>query len=267
MDLKLKQRIFQQYGPWALVTGASSGIGRALCVQLAASGYNLIINARRERRLWALAEKLERLNNIRVEVIAGDMGLQEHREKLLDMSMPYDVGLLVNAAGFGSSGKFKDSDLSNQVDMLEVNCKAPLILSKEFGARFTKRASGGIIMFSSIVAFQGVPWAAHYAATKAYIQSLAESLHIEYYPFGVDVLAVAPGPVQTGFAERADMQLGAALNPDEIALPILKALGRKSTVYPGVLTKVLTGSLRLLPRWGKVKVMQQVMKGMSLHAE
>ena len=219
MTEKLKQHTLSKYGPWAIVTGASSGIGHALCWLLAEAQINLILNARREGRLWSLAQELEIHHNIKTVVVAADMGSQDEREKLLDISSQYDVGLLVTAAGFGSSGKFKDANISNELDMLEVNCKAPLVLAKELGSRFMDRGQGGIILFSSIVAFQGVPWAAHYAATKAYIQSLAESLHVEYYPYGVDVLAVASGPVHTGFADRADMQMGKALSPKEIALP------------------------------------------------
>jgi len=251
MTDKLKDRIRSRYGPWALITGASSGIGEELAWRLAESGVNLIVNARRERRLLRVAQNIQSNYPIEVRVVAGDMGCQDQREKVLDISAEYDVGLLVVAAGFGTSGKFLNSNLQEELSMLEVNCRAPLIR--------------GIILFSSILALQGVPWASHYAATKAYIQSLAEALHIEFYPYGVDILSAAPGPVHTGFADRADMEMGSALEPSQIALPILKALGRKTTVYPGLLTKILTSSLSLLPRWGKVKVMQQVMAGMTRH--
>ena len=113
--------------------------------------------------------------------------------------------------------------------------------------------------------FREFPFQAHYAATKAYVQSLAEALSLEMRPYGVDVLAAAPGPVQSGFADRAGMQMGAALKTSDVGIPILKALGRKSTVLPGFLTKFLVGSLRTLPRWGKVRVMSMVMGGMTKH--
>ena len=118
---------------------------------------------------------------------------------------------------------------------------------------------------SSLVSFQGVPFAANYAATKAYVQSLAEAIGEELKPFGVDVLAAAPGPVKTGFGQRANMNMDLALTAQDISLPILKALGRKQTVLPGLLTKVLTYSLSTVPRWGKVKIMQKVMGGMTSH--
>jgi short-subunit dehydrogenase len=115
------------------------------------------------------------------------------------------------------------------------------------------------------VAFQGVPYSANYAATKAYIQSLAEALHVELKPYGVDVLAAAPGPVNSEFASRANMKMGNVLKPEDVGIPILKALGRKSTVLPGTLSKVLVYSLRTLPRWAKVRAMKVVMGGMTKH--
>jgi hypothetical protein len=122
-----------------------------------------------------------------------------------------------------------------------------------------------MVLMSSIVGFQGTPFAAHYAATKAYVQALAEALSVELAPHGVDVLAAAPGPTHSGFAARAGMNLGVALNPEEVAQPILTALGRKSTVLPGLLSKLLTYSLMPLPRWARVRMMGTVMAGITKH--
>ena len=111
----------------------------------------------------------------------------------------------------------------------------------------------------SLVGFQGTPNAAHYAATKAYVQTLAEALHVEQAPVGVDVLSSAPGPTDSGFASRAGMRMGAALTPADVAGATLEALGRRSTVLPGALSKLLTYSLVPLPRWARVRVMGRVM--------
>jgi hypothetical protein len=116
---------------------------------------------------------------------------------------------------------------------------------------------------SSLVGFQGVPRAAHYAATKAYVQSLAEGLHHELMPLGVDVLASAPGPVHSGFAGSANMQMGLAQRPQDVVAATLTALGRRATVRPGWLSKVLEWSLKPLPRWGRVRMMGVVMGGMT----
>lgn len=110
-----------------------------------------------------------------------------------------------------------------------------------------------------------MPNAAHYAATKAYVQTLAEALHVELAPLGVDVLASAPGPTNSGFAGRAGMRMGTALNPVDVAQPTLNALGRTSTAIPGFLSKLLAYPIALLPRMMRVRIMGQVMHNMTKH--
>ena len=122
-----------------------------------------------------------------------------------------------------------------------------------------------MVLMSSLVAFQGVPTAANYAATKAFVQTLAEGLRHELSPAGVRVVACAPGPVESGFARVANMQMGAAASPRRVAESTLRNLGRWGTVRPGGLAKFLMGSLALLPRWAKVRTMAQVMGGMTRH--
>ena len=119
-----------------------------------------------------------------------------------------------------------------------------------------------MVLLSSIVAFQGAPNAAHYAATKAYVQTLAEGLHVELAPRGVDVLAAAPGPVASGFADRAGMTLRFTVGPEAIAPRILDALGRRSTTIPGLRSQLLRNSLAPLPRWARTRVMGKVMASM-----
>lgn len=184
---------------------------------------------------------------------------------LVDATQALDVGLLVAAAGYGTSGPLMDAPLERELNMLDVNCRAVLALSHAFGRRFAGQGHGGIVLFGSLVGFQGVPRAANYAATKAYIQSLGEALHVELAPKGVDVLVAAPGPVDSGFAARADMRLGPALKPDTVAAATLNALGRRATVWPGPLSKLLIGSMAPLPRWARVRMMARIMGGITKH--
>jgi short-subunit dehydrogenase len=253
------------YGPWAVVTGASDGIGREVALQLATAGLNVLLVARRREVLESLAETLEAHHGVQARAVAVDLGWQAGVEEVVAASNGLDVGLLVAAAGFGTSGPFLASDLAEELSMIDVNCRAVAALSHHFGRRFARRGSGGLVLMSSIVAFQGVPRAANYAATKAYVQSLAEGLRIELEPHGVDVLASAPGPVHSGFAERAGMRMGQALKPQDVARGTLVALGGYGTVRPGWLSKLLGGSLALLPRWGRVRIMTAVMGGMTRH--
>jgi short-subunit dehydrogenase len=254
-----------RYGPWAVVTGSSDGIGRALAVQLAEAGLNLVLVARRADVLMALAKDLQAAHGIECRVLALDLAQPDQVADLQAQTDDLAVGLLVAAAGFGTSGPFIAADLAAELAMLDVNCRAVLALSHHYGRRFAERGSGGLVLFSSLLAFQGVPRAANYAATKAYIQTFAEGLHQELAPLGVDVLVSAPGPVHSGFADRADMTMGFALTPPVVAKATLRALGRRTTVRPGWLSLVLEWALKPLPRWGRVRMLATIMGGMTRH--
>jgi short-subunit dehydrogenase len=257
------RRLRTRYGPWAVVTGASSGIGAETAAQLGAAGLNLVLVARRSHVLEDLAATLRDRHGVDVMAVAVDLADPAGAEEVDRATEGLDVGLLVAAAGYGTSGEFLGADLAQELDMLQVNAAAPLILSHRFGARFARRGRGGVVLLSSVVAYQGVPRSANYAATKAYVQTLAEGLHAELAPRGVDVLSVAPGPVHSGFAGRAGMTMSRALRPAEVVTPALRALGRRVTVAPGALSKVLSWSLATLPRRMRVRVMGRVMRAMT----
>ncbi|WP_422083181.1 SDR family NAD(P)-dependent oxidoreductase [Ulvibacterium sp.] len=261
----LKQRLIDRYGPWALVTGASSGIGKELAERLAEAGLNMVLTGRNGEVLRDFGDALEEKYKIIAEVIIADIASTAGIYSLIEKVCELPIGLFVASAGFGTSGQFVHSPLEQETQMLKVNALALLMLTHYFARRFAEQKKGGIILMSSIVGFQGVPNAAHYAATKAYVQSIGEGLHYELKPYNVDVLAAAPGPVNSGFAAVARMELGNALKPSDIGIPILKALGRKSTVFPGRLTKILIFGLRTVPRWGKIQIMKLVMGGMTKH--
>ncbi|MDY3552681.1 SDR family oxidoreductase [Gemmata sp. JC717] len=258
-------RLRERYGPWAVVTGASSGIGRSLAEQLAAAGLNTVLVSRSAEVLDHLAADLRNRYAVEARPLPLDLAGGNGIEPLAEATAALDVGLLVASAGFGTSGAFLDSTLADELAMLDLNCRATVAQSWHFGKRFAARGRGGMILFGSVVGFQGTPYAAHYAATKAYIQSLGEALSVELAPFGVDVLTAAPGPTRSGFAARAGMTMGAALDPDTVAGSILAALGRRPTVLPGLLSKLLAYSTFGLPRWARVRIMGRVMRKMSAH--
>lgn len=252
----------RRYGPWAVVTGASDGIGRAMARLLAQRGLGVVLVARRAEILEQAAADA-RLHGVEARVVLADLAHADGIATVQRTTAELDVGLLVAAAGYGTSGPFVESALDAELDMLDVNCRAVLALTHHYAQRLVQRRRGGIILFGSIVGFQGTPYAANYAATKAYVQSLAEGLGVELAPFDVDVLASAPGPTNSGFASRAGMRMGKALDAETVALATLAALGHSSTVLPGLLTKVLTWSLAPLPRRARVRIMGRVMAGMT----
>ena len=254
-----------QYGPWALVTGASDGIGAAFAAELAARGLNLILVARRGERLEALAGRLRAAHRVEARAVAADLGTAAGLAAVLAALEGREVGLYIAAAGFGTAGPFVGNSAGQELNMIDVNCRALCALAHPLARTMQARGRGGMVLMSSIVAFQGVANSANYAATKAYVQTLAEGLAAELRPHGVDVLASAPGPVATGFAARADMQMGNAARPEDVARATLAALGRRGTVRPGALARVLGHGLGLLPRGLRSRILGRIMSGMTRH--
>ena len=252
-----------RYGPWALVTGASDGIGRAFAHRLATRGYCLVLVSRRQEALRAEAAELRQAGAPSVHVIAADLATPNGVEMVLADTAGLDIGLLVAAAGFGTSGEVLEVDRGDELTMIDVNCRAVVEMTLAMGRRFKERGAGGIVLLSSVLAFRGVARASTYAATKAFIQSFAEGIASELAPFGIDVIAAAPGPVRSGFAARARMTLGAADTPDAIAVGTLEALGKRRSVRPGRVSKLLGYALSGLPRWARVRVMSAIMGGMT----
>jgi short-subunit dehydrogenase len=258
-----RDRLVRRYGPWALVTGASDGIGREFATSLAEAGFAVVLAARRRQQLEDLARELGARFNVETRALAVDLATTAGIADVLAQTRDLDVGLFVAAAGFGTSGPFIDNDLAQELAMLDVNCRAVISMSHELARRFVARGRGGLVLMSSLLAFQGVPRASNYAATKAYVQSFAEGLRLELAPRGVDVIASAPGPVRSGFGARAAMTMTLAQTPDDVADATLRALGAITTVRPGWLAKLLEWSLKLLPRWGRVRMMGVIMSAMT----
>lgn len=189
----------------ALVTGASSGIGRDIARSLAKHGINVIITARRRDRLIELKNELMNEYGVKVMCIAADLSKEDHAFKLYDAVKKYNIDILINNAGFGVFGKFAETDLERELQMLDVNVKAFHILFKLFLRDFKKRGCGYILNTASIAGFMPGPYFSSYYASKAYIvrmtQAVAEELRKERS--GVNISMLCPGPVATEFSETA----------------------------------------------------------------
>ncbi len=251
-----------QYGPWALVTGASDGIGKAVVTKIAACGINVVLVARNEDTLHALAADLSGEYGVEKLVIPADLTDPAAVARVENLTSSVDIGLVVLAAGFGTTGTFLETELTDELELIAVNITAVNRLAHTFAARLAARGRGGLMLFGSIVGWQGVPGQANYAASKAYVQSLAEGLHDELATRGIDVLAVAPGPVASGFGARAGLSMNSATPPEVIATAALNALGRRRTVIPGVKGKFLTTALMPLPRRTRSRILGNVIAGM-----
>jgi uncharacterized protein len=252
-----------RFGPTALVTGASDGIGRAFAEALAIQGLDLVLVARREAVLQDIARDLGTTHGVTVQVIAADLSAIGAVDEILAQTAALPIGLLVASAGFGSIGPFLELDAGTEANMVDVNCRSVVELTHGLATRMAAQGRGGVVLFSSVVGFSGAPFSATYAATKGFVQSFAEALAVELRPSGISVLSVAPGPVGTGFAARAGMQMGKAETPETVARASLAALAGGGTLRPGFLAKLLGWSLAMMPRWGRVRLMGQIMKGMA----
>jgi uncharacterized protein len=233
--------------PIALVTGASSGIGEHLARQLAERGHDLVLVARDQSRLEALAKELEGACNASAQVLPADLTdpeqLRRVEDRCHDTGAPIDV--LVNNAGFGSFGAFHELDLATEVREIELNVVALVRLTHAAASEMVPRGKGGILNVSSLAGFQPGPMNATYSATKAFITSFTEAIHEELKGTGVSVTVLCPGFTHTGFQAAASVPAGDVpgfmwQEADEVATVGLDALAKNRAVaVPGNMNKVL----------------------------
>jgi len=239
----------ERYGPWALVTGASSGIGAEFARQLAARGLNLVLVARRKERLETLARQLIERHRIQAHAIAVDLSQPDFMSSLRAVTDALEIGLLVNNAGFALTGRFLDNELERELSLLNVNCRAPLILAHEFGRKMVARGRGGIIFVSSVMAHISSPYWTSYSASKAWNLLVGEALCYELKTYGVDVLALCPGGTNTEFKNVAGIQGNYPQMPVEpVVASALRALGRKPSLIAGLQNRATYLFMKLLPR-------------------
>lgn len=236
-----------QFGPWAVVTGASSGIGREFADQLAAAGINLVLVARRLTVLEDLGRELNRHSGIDFRAVGVDLSNPGALTPVAEATNDLDVGLVVSNAGTAMPGPFLQSDLEAQRAILRLNTAAHLGLSHHFGARLARRGRGGIILVSALGAIHGVPGLANTAATKAYVTSLGAGLHDELAKHGVHLTVLHPGPTRTpALTEMGldpDKMPISPMPPDVCAREALSALARnRARCIPGR-TNRLTAAL------------------------
>lgn len=186
-----------RYGPAALITGASSGLGEAFAEALAARGFDLVLTARRKDRLDALGARLSGAHGIATYRIGIDLVQPDAAQRIVDVTAALDVGLVVCNAGFSMKGDHAANDPTALAEMLMVNCHVPLQLTRGFIPRLRRRGRGGVILTSSVEGLIGCPYSAAYSGTKALVKSLGEGLWAELQPEGIDVLTLCPGATQT----------------------------------------------------------------------
>lgn len=241
----------------ALVTGASSGIGRDLAGLLAAGGHDLVLVARSLEPLQSLAASLGEAHGVRCHALAADLSAPEGAAGLIEAvrAAGLQIDVLVNNAGYASYGPFAQTEAEAQLRMIQLNVSALTALTRAWLPGMLARGWGRVLNVASTAAFQPGPLMAVYYATKAYVLSFSEALANETRGSGVSVTCLCPGPTQTGFQARAQMEESRLVKGKRImdSRAVARAgyaglMAGRSVVIPGLKNKVLAQSVRLLPR-------------------
>ena len=243
-------RFRARYGPWALVAGASEGFGAAWARALAARGCDVVLVARREPQLAALAREIAAAHGVAARTLAADLAAPDVAARLEAATAGLEIGLLVFNAAQPSPGWFAEARAEELARALDLNCRAPLLLAHLFGAAMLARGRGGLVLMTSLSGVAGASYVATYAASKAFDWLLAEGLHREWRPRGVDVLAAVAGLTDTPHARATGVRVDAmpAMKPEDAVREFLDALGHAPFHVAGEANRAALAALESLPR-------------------
>ncbi len=253
----------ERYGPVALVTGASSGIGVGFADELAARGLDLVLTARRKGLVVAHKWRIEAEHAVQVQVVECDLAQPDAPAALLSACEGLDLGLVVSNAGFGAKGYFDQIDAGLMAEMLAVNCHAPMQLAHGFVPRLKARAKGGIVFTASVEGLMGGPFSTAYAATKALVIALGEGLWGELQGTGVDVLTLTPGATESEAAAKQGFDPSKMTNVQsarECAALALDNLANGPTYCPNDHYRALFDQMLAMPRKQALLAMAQGMR-------
>jgi short-subunit dehydrogenase len=243
--------------PYALVTGASKGIGKSIAYELAKQGYPILLVARNEEELKTLSDDLRIKYGIDTPFLSIDLSTNGASLKVTDWVKMnnYSVGFLINNAGYGVWGDFSQSSLTDQLGMMQLNMNVIVELSHLLVPLLSQEKQAYILNIASTAAYQAVPTLAVYSATKAFVLSFTRALRFELAKTSISVTCFCPGPVDTGFASRAGInplnKMAEKFNmrPDEVAKMAVKAMfSKKSEVIPGFTNIISVYANRILPK-------------------
>ena len=246
---------------WALVTGASAGLGREFARALASDGFSVALTARRGDRLTALAAALERDFEVSTRVVVADLSDPTGPAAVVDAVADLEIALLVNNAGFGYKGRFDRQDSDRLRDMVQVNCVAPVVLTSRLVPGMQARGRGAIVITGSVSGRQPLPLHSVYGATKAFDQLFGEGLAAELREFDIDVLVLEPGSTETEFRNVAGELAHTGDSPELVVREALAALGYQPSVIYGWLNWARANlALRFVPRSVAAAVAAKIME-------
>ncbi len=258
--MKNPEKFLKKYGPWALVTGGASGIGAEFARRLAETGFNMVLADMQGEKLASVAREVTDNYGVSVETAVTDLSKEDFMSDILPVVQEKEIGLLVNNAGYGAVGEFLMIDPEEMLKTVYTNCRAPILLTCEYGNQMKKRGRGGIIFIASSSAFLGTPYVSNYAATKGFNLLLGEGLWDELREYNIDVLAFAPGPTNTPAFNSVTPKNEAAsrmpiMETGPTVREALNALGRKPSAVAGRMNRLITFiSTRILSRSRAVRL-------------
>jgi short-subunit dehydrogenase len=254
----------ERYGGWAVVTGASAGIGAEFARAFAADGLPVVLAARREDRLKELAVELERDHGVETRTVGVDLATQGGADQLAEAVSDLDVGVVVNNAGFGYAGAFAKLDAARMRDMIQLNCLAPVVLTSHLLPKLQERGRGAVIVVGSVAGNQPLPLHGVYSATKGFDRLFGESLWGELRGTGIDALVLEPGSTTSEFHDVAGELPHAGAPAKDVVRTALDALGQQPSVIHGWLNWVrAVAAARLLPRSWQALVAKGVIEGQT----
>jgi short-subunit dehydrogenase len=253
-----------RYGPWALVAGASEGLGAEFVRQIAARGLNVLAIARRQAALEEVAAEVRKAHPVEVRTAALDLGSPTLERDVGELVAGLDVGLLVYNAAYSPIGRFLDVGIRDKLQAIDVNCRGPLVLSHVFAQSMVERGRGGIVLVSSMASLQGSAMVATYAATKAFDTVLAEGLWNELRGRGVDVLACCAGSTETpGYVRSEPKTNRKAMAPSQVVTETLDSLAKGPRMFPGRGNRLAAFLMtRILPKRTAINVMGRATRSM-----
>lgn len=242
-----------KYGPYALITGASVGLGEEFANQLAREGFNLILVARRRDKLDAVAARLKAEHKISVHVIDMDLMKPGAAQKLEQATADFEIGFVILNAGIYGFGAFLDNELEYEESLVQLNVMLPMQMAHIFGRKMAAKKRGGILLVGSSAGFQALPYTANYSASKAYVLLLGEALNYELKAFGVDVMVLAPGMTKTEGTDNmrgVDMSKmpGKPMAANIVVREALRGFGHNVVVIPGIVNQVGVYLSKYMPR-------------------
>lgn len=247
-----------------LITGATSGIGRSMAFEFAKMGCRLILVARNKKALCSLAKRL----NTKVKVLALDLSNEKNCFLLYNKTKGINVDILINNAGFGAFGEFQNTDLKNELNLIDLNIKAVHILTKLYLRDFQEKNRGYIMNTASLAAFGIGPLMAAYYSSKAYVLKLTQSIHQELIQnnSNVRICALCPGPVDTGFNKRAGTSFSIKPLTSEYTAKyaIRKMFDGKTIIIPGITGKFTALASKVAPNFLIGKVCYEIQKGKNM---